>query len=263
MAAIPAPGISVRQPQERQAPGVAGTGSVQTYFLADPQQSGSSAGLLTSSLPTAVTSATGWTVGTVAANNYSRQTYNTENATTTFGVTPQPANPPATAGGHIAEDCWRLSAATSGVFFAGVWYSSLSVLAVTNATVQAGQARFRIWRSTDPGGAGAIEVTDPSRILVGTITPALSTTVATSSVASVALPTVVLNNEFLFLQVAWQIMTAGTNAGSDCLIRYGSMSPTDGSGLVTSAFSGTVAAVGGGAARGAGFHGHRKHWSAA
>src|SRR2546426_4900220 len=103
MAAIPAPGISVRQPQERQAPGVAGTGSVQTYFLADPQQSGSSAGLLTPSLPAAVTSATRWTVGTGAADNYSPQTYNTEKATTPLCGTPPPPPPPPTPGGPIAE----------------------------------------------------------------------------------------------------------------------------------------------------------------
>src|SRR2546428_6147121 len=107
MTAILAPGISVRQPQERQVPGVAGTGSVQTYFLADPQQSGSSAGLLTPSTPAAVTSATGWTVGTGAANNYSPQTYNTENTPPTFCVSPQPPRPPPTARGHNADGCRR------------------------------------------------------------------------------------------------------------------------------------------------------------
>lgn len=246
MATVFAPGISPPVPGAVQTPEAAISGTVQTYYCANPQQSGASAGLLATSLPPASTSTTGWTVGTIAAPAYSRQSFGVEQTVFAAGI--QPSGPPITTGAHLAEDCWRTSSATSGVFSRGTWYSSLSVIAVTNASSQAGQLQARIWRSSDPGGANAVEITDPSRPMLGSLTGALSTTVAVSSVASVSLPVVILTSEYLFYQVAWKITTAGTNAGADVLIRLGSMSTNNGSGLQTSAFSGTVAAPAGGAA---------------
>lgn len=241
-------GQSVRQPVRVPPRETAVVGSLLTLYCNDPQQSSSSAGLLTPTQPGAVTSATGWTVGTTVAARYSRMTYNAEILATGFTATLQPqAGPPVTTNGHIAEDCWR-SSITSGVFSRGTWYSSLSVIAVTNASAQDGRVRTRVWRSTDPGGAGAVELTDPSRPMIGSLSGALSTTVASSSVASTWLPTVALINEYLFLQTAWEITTAGGNAGADVIVRYGSMSMNDGSGLLTSAFSALVLAGGGGGA---------------
>lgn len=242
-----ATGVSVRLPSPRQKPESAVAGSIQTYYCNDPIQSGSSAGLLTPTQPTASTSLTGWTVGTTVATRYSRQSYNVKIAAGNFTATLQPSGPPITASSHIAEDCWRISAATSGIFSRGTWYSSVSIIAVTNASSQQGRARFRLWRSTDVGGANAIEITDSSQPVIGAITGALSTSVATSSFASFSLPAIGLSSEFLFLQVAWETTMAGGNASADALIRYGSIALASGSGLVTSAFSGTVAAGGGGA----------------
>jgi|ERR1043166_4651171 hypothetical protein len=252
MATVFAPGISPVVPGSLQQPEAAITGTVQTYYCANPQQSSSSAGLLATTVPPASTSTTGWTVGTTAAPAYSRQSFGVEQAV--FVAAIQPAGPPVTTAAHLAEDCWRTSSATSGVFSRGTWYSSLSVIAVTNASSQAGRLQARIWRSTDPGGANAIEITDPSRPMLGNLTGALSTTVAVSSVASVSLPVVILTNEYLFYQTSWKITTAGTNAAADVLIRLGSMSTNDGSGIQTSAFSGTVAAPAGGGAPKPGYY---------
>src|SRR5437899_965004 len=107
--------------------------SVLTFFLNNPRQSGSSAGLLDLTQPAASTSTTGWTVGTVVGGNYSRLTYNVEVPSTNFTTTVQLSGAPITASSHIAEDCWRTSTATTGDFSAGTWYSSASVIAVTAA----------------------------------------------------------------------------------------------------------------------------------
>jgi len=60
--------------------------------------------------------------------------------------------------------------------------------------------------------------------------------VAQSSSGSGFIPVFHLENEYLFLQAAWEITGAGAAVDRDVLIRYGSMNATDGSGLVTAAF---------------------------
>lgn len=212
--------------------------SVLTFHTDNPEQSSSSAGLLNLTAPTASTSTTGWTVGVTAINNFSLQTFRSEvsflnNATALPSVAP--------AG--KAMDCWRISAATTGVFSAGTWYSSLSAIAVTNSSAQRGAALFRIWRSVNPDGTAATEITK-SRMTGSTLAGTLLTTVAQSSSASTQVAGFSLANEYLFMQAAWQITTVGTNAGSDVLVRLGPWTDvTNGSGLVTSAFSATQAAA--------------------
>ncbi|HEX9249324.1 MAG TPA: hypothetical protein VF856_07480, partial [Gemmatimonadaceae bacterium] len=65
--------------------------SVLTLYCANPVAAGANAGTLQTTPPPASTSTTGWTVGTVASGNYSRQSYNNEVATAGFGTTAQPA----------------------------------------------------------------------------------------------------------------------------------------------------------------------------
>jgi hypothetical protein len=81
---------------------------------------------------------------------------------------------------------------------------------------------------------------------VGTTVTNLSTTVAQSSAASAFIPFFDIANEYLFMQVAWEITGAGAAIDRDVLVRYGSMGATDGSGLVTSAFSNLAGGGGGG-----------------
>lgn len=123
--------------------------SIQTYYCDNPEQSSSSAGLLNLTQPGASTSTTGWTVGTTVATRFSRMTFRTEKAAATFGTAVQPSAVPL----GKAMDCWRTSAATTGSFSTGTWYSSASVIAVTNASSQRGAALFRIWKSPNPDGS--------------------------------------------------------------------------------------------------------------
>lgn len=216
--------------------------SVLSFFCNNPKQSGSSALLLDLSTPGASTSTTGWTVGKIAAANYSRMTTINEKATGTFGATAQPSGAPA----NSAEDCFRISAATTGDFSTGTWYSSLSVIAVSAGGAQDGRARFRIWRSANADGTTATEVTQGT--MVGTTVTNLATTVAQSSSASTLVAAFSLANEYLFLQCAWEITGVGSANAQDVLIRLGSLAPTTGSGLATATFTATggAAAPGGG-----------------
>lgn len=210
--------------------------SILTLYVNNPVQAGSNAGLLTLTQPGASTSTTGWTVGKIALGNYSRMTYNTERAAATFGTAQQPSGAPLGS----AEDCWRISAATTGDFSAGTWYSSLSCIAVSNGGAMDGRAMFRLWRSANADGTSATQIT--SSILTGSLVTNLATTVAQSSAISVNIGAFSVTDEYLFMQCAWMITGAGGNNAADCLVRLGSLAQTNGSGLVTSSFSATGAA---------------------
>jgi hypothetical protein len=207
--------------------------SILTLFCSNPVQAGSNAGLLTLTQPGASTSTTGWTCGKVAPTVYSRMTYNAEKASTSFGATAQPSGAPEGS----AQDCWRVSDATTGNFSAGTWYSSLSCIAVTNGGAMDGRARFRLWRSANADGTAATEIA--AGTMRGTQITNLGATVAQSSSASTQVAAFSLSNEYLFMQCAWEITGAGGATGADCLIRLGSLAQTTGSGLITSAFSAT------------------------
>lgn len=211
-----------------------------TFFCNNPVQGGSLAGLLDTAAPTASTSTTGWTVGTTVAARQSRLSYNNKVAATNFTATAQPSGAPT----NTAQDSYRISGATTGVFSAGTWYSSLSVMAVTSNS-STGAAIFRLWRSANPDGTVATEITASRMTGATTAVTPLSTTVAQSSSASTQIASFSLNNEFLFMECGWATVTASVNAGSDVLVRIGpGMSTTQGSGIVTSFFSATGGAGG-------------------
>lgn len=122
--------------------------SVLTLYCSDGIVAGGNAGTLQTTQPAASTSTTGWTVGTVASGNYSRQSYNNEVAVAGFSTTVQPA----TALLNSGQDAWRYGPLT-GQFSLGTWYSSLSVIGVTSGGDQDGRVRVRLWRSRDASGS--------------------------------------------------------------------------------------------------------------
>lgn len=176
--------------------------SVVTLYCSDPIVSGGNAGTLQTTTPAAATSITGWTVGAVAAGNFSRQTYNSEVPSTNFTATSQPSGNPVIS----AQDCWRYGPST-GTFSLGTWYSSVSVIAVTSGGDRNGRARFRLWRAANADGTGATEITAWAGVMVGSRVTALSTTVAQSSSASAQIAAFNILNEYLFLQVAWETLS--------------------------------------------------------
>lgn len=167
-------------------------------YASNPIQSGSNSGLLTPTVPTASTSTTGWIQGTQLTGVYSRVSYNNERAEATFTSTAQPSGSPLGS----AQDCWRISAATTGDFSAGTWYSSLSVIAVTSGGFQDGRARFRIWRSANADGTSATEVT--AGTMIGSLVTNLNVTTAQSSSASTQIAAFSMANQYLFMQAAWE-----------------------------------------------------------
>ena len=174
------------------------------YFL-DSEASGSNFGSIqfAGSAPSTATTATGWTVDTVAAGNYALMTYGSERASSNFGSTALPNAAP----NNTTADCFRTTSTLSGDFATGVWTIAVPVIAVSAAAGQDGRVRVRLWRSTSATGASATEIT--SGAVTGTTVTNLTTgaeqvsTVTTSSITGFS-----MTAEYLFVQIAWEITGA-------------------------------------------------------
>lgn len=179
--------------------------------------------------PAALATATGWTVGQTASGKFSRMAALVERATTTFTTTAQPSGAPDGALG----DSYRTDL-LKGIFKAGTWTID-SDLHTNFKYNQRGRVNVRVWRSPNADGSLPTEITTAR--LVGTITPAPGTSGAagilgTSSVSWSA-PAIKLLNQYMFIQIAWEITTAPTAfSGQDVLYRRSSVSK-----IVTTDFS--------------------------
>ena len=164
--------------------------------------------------PSTATMSTGWTVGTTAVGRYSRMDSTTERATATFSATVQPSGAPSNSLG----DCFMAGPYTGNIG-AGLWTLNFPVIAVTQGDYQAGRIRVRLWRSTNASGASATEIASGST--PGTSVSKLTTAAAQTSIVSLSPGAFSLTNEYLFVQIAWEITGTGI-AGCDVLLRKGS-----------------------------------------
>lgn len=182
-------------------------GSGTTFYLLDSAASGSNFGQLQTggSPPSTATTATGWTVDLVASSNYALMAYAAERASTTFSGTAQPAGNPDNSLG----DCFRSTSTMSGDFATGVWTIAVPVIAVSAAAGQDGRVRVRLWKSANATGTSPTELT--SGAVAGTTVTNLTTgaeqisTVTTGSITGFSMA-----NDYLFVQIAWEITGAAT-----------------------------------------------------
>jgi hypothetical protein len=150
--------------------------------------------------------ATGWVVARLTATNLSAMLAGTERASNTFSAADA-------IGSFAASACWRSENPFTGTFANANWTLAFRVRAVTAASAQTGRIKLRVWKSSNAAGTGATQLT--SAVLTGTTTAALSTTVSqTSTVTWTPGSTVVLANEYLWVQCEWDIVVAsGSNTG--------------------------------------------------
>jgi hypothetical protein len=106
-----------------------------------------------------------------------------------------------------AGDSFRSDNPLSGTFAAGNWNFTFGMR--TGAASNAGRIRCNMWASVNADGTGARELN--AATLVGTIVTMNSITATFNSTITWAAPQIVLNNEYLFLQVEWQVTTVGTS----------------------------------------------------
>lgn len=168
-------------------------------FLSDTPIGGQAFGTLALSAQSTATSPTGWTVAGLAAGQMARMAFGVERAAGVFSATAQPSGAPDAALG----DGYRTAATLNGTYPAGTWTIPVPMLAVDAAGANI-RARIRLWRSLNADMSSATEITSGS--VIGTTIPSLGTVTPQTSVCTVSLGAVTLTNEFLFLQIAAEIV---------------------------------------------------------
>lgn len=168
--------------------------------------------------PASATTGTGWVVDSLGPPKYCSMTALVETIYPGFGTTPKPDTSPRT---DTYGDCWRSENPLTGIFESGIWTFNFPVIAVTVAGGhQDGRVRLRVWKGASATGSDAVELT--SATLLGTVVTDLTN--ATPQISSVTwtLPAdALMNNEYLFVQMAWEITGQGNNVNADVLFRVG------------------------------------------
>ena len=199
--------------------------AAKTFRLANAAVNGF--GRLLEADQTAATTATGWTVGKIATANDSTMVWGTENATGTFSTEAGTPKPPALAAGNAL----RSDTPITGEFAAAAWSIVVAFRSVSTAYTGTIRARARVFRSVNADGSGATEITAATQ--VGSTSGAGSTTVdSTSTITWTPAASFILNNEYLFIVLACEIVTASGSNTADALLRTGTT--TTGVRIVTS-----------------------------
>jgi len=186
------------------------------YWLPDVAAGTSAHGSLQDggSAPVAADSNSQFKVGTVAAGNYAKYLRNSQRQPADFSTTVQPD-------GNIDNvhgDCLRTQNAYTGYFAGNNWTINFGLRPTTVHVGTTATLRARIFRSTDPGGLNATEVTASPLVTAnfdGSNTSAQTLAVTWSPGAFA------LKNEYLFFELALDITGAGNTINYAWIIQTG------------------------------------------
>lgn len=159
-----------------------------------------------------VNSNTSWTVAKNVSGSYSYMSAST--AATVFTTT---AKPNTTALNTTRGPGWVFGPYT-GVFARNTMSFQLNY-AATTVNAQAGLVTYRLWRGPDPTGTNASLIT-PTYQKTNIIT--VNTTGNRVSASFIMTSSLSMTNEYLFLETAWGITTAGGSNGCNVILRAGS-----------------------------------------
>lgn len=188
--------------------------AVKTFYLKDAAAPGSSHGSLQEGgTVSTATMGTGWTVGKVAAGNYSYMDYGTEVSSAGFNTT---VKPEASTPGTFTD--WRSERTLSGTFTSGSWSLSVQVCGVGATGSQDGNLGVRIFKGAAADGSDAVEMTTArTETTIATNLGAAPGSTLTATVSVTA--NLTLTNEYLFVELAWEITGAGGSNNCDVLFR--------------------------------------------
>lgn len=163
--------------------------------------------------PPAIVMGTGWAIALNQVGSNCLMVGGTEVARTDPGwtATLKPAGPPSPTLG----DCWRSEYPLTGTFDLGDWDFVFGLRSVTAAYTGRVRLAVRIWRSSNPSGAGAVELTS-GRVVSNTTTANLSLTAnAQLNITWTSAVPKTFNNEYLFVNVALEVTAVGNNTSQD------------------------------------------------
>jgi hypothetical protein len=152
--------------------------------------------------------ATGWTVGTTAASNYSLILYRATRLASTFASTVLPNAAPNTTG------WFRTQNTITGFYPAGNWSIKVAVIAQSITGSPAGNLRMTFWKGTAGNGSNAVQI--------GAATVALTTATLSTSQSNTTgtwtAPEFGCADEYIFFVMAWEVTVASTSATCDVII---------------------------------------------
>lgn len=159
----------------------------------------------------------GWTVGKLAAPQYAELDAGIERMASSFQGSPTLPDGSINTGAGLG-DCFRTAASLRGVFANANWVFVLGVIAVDAGGRQDGRARFRLHKGPNADGTGATAIDGSDR--VGSVVTNLDTT-AQSSALTFNPGALTFDDEYLFVEVAWEITGAGGANAADVICRWG------------------------------------------
>ncbi len=176
--------------------------------------------------------ATGWTVGTNAPTRYKLFDSQAERSASSWTTSVRPVAGAVDAEGVSDALC---AGPIEGTFEAGDWLFEFVVRAVTSGGDQDGGMNFRVFKGPNLDGSAATEITAAAQ--VGSAVTNLAAGGSQTSSATVAMPELVFDGEYLFVSLAWRITGAGGAADRDVLLRVGDT----GTRITTTDFAGEIA----------------------
>lgn len=177
----------------------------------------------------------GWTVGTTPAGNFSRMSGGVIRAADTFGAAAQPdgAPDPTLGDGYVSRR------PLSGVFEAGTWRFLTTANAEPSEPITLkGRLNLRIWKTGQPNGDSATEIT------VGTwVTDEIEfpfRPFGTYIDERIPMPEVVMDREYLYWQIAWEITEESADPTAGVYLGWGGSWRRDALVIETSEFAPTA-----------------------
>ena len=193
--------------------------TTKTFYPIDAQATGANHMVLQidGAAPVTATTGTGWTAGTTQPTKYALMAAKVERAAANFGASALPSAAPD----NTLGDCWRTASTLVGAFAAGNWVMHFPVVAVSNTSGQDGRVRVRVWKGKSATGSDAVEVTTTTLLGAAVTNLNFAPAEQDSSITWTA-PEVVMDDEYLFFQMAWELTGAATGSMADILLRVGS-----------------------------------------
>src|SRR5215207_5895332 len=210
--------------------------ATRSFYLNNAAVGGTQYGTLqegTSPTITAGTTTHGWVVAKLAATRYAVMDFGTELGSATF-VTTDPLS--TTALSNTVGNAWRSENAYSGVFASANWTFSLAFRPSTTGAI--GRPRIQLWKGSAADGSNATRI---GAVSVPAAGQTLNSTAATFTFTSTVNPGAqTFSNEYLFVQVEWEITGTGAANGSNSRWYIAGTGAT--AAVVTSDFSPAVVA---------------------
>lgn len=165
--------------------------------------------------PSTATISTGWAVTGAALAHFARMDSQTERAAGAFAQGLQPSGVPDNSLG----DCFRTENKIKGGFAPGNWTLAIPLISTTAGGTQDVRVICRVWKGASATGSDAKLVS--TSYLVGSAVANLTTTEQISTVTWPA-PGFTLDDEYLFIQVALQIVDPTNQPSQNARLRVGS-----------------------------------------